>query len=155
MSAIDLSAILKKIRRRYPAWWRSEAAIRCLRQLWAGAQCNDSGVFEDYETIRIDLEGERQWYAELRLTAAPNGWHAIATSYSYPLGGAGSCPSVWDRTAFTAREEAIEHGLQSLMASFERLRTSPHAPETQTGNAARMLEAIGRYQQAAKQLTLF
>ena len=155
MSAMDLSAVLKKIRLRYPDWWRSEAAIRCLRQLWAGVRCNDSGVFEDCETIRIDVEGERQWYAEIRLAAAPNGWVAVATSYSYALGGAGSMPSVWDRTAFTSRDEAIEHGIKGLIASFERLGDSPHARETQVRNAGRMLDALRAYRHRAKQLTLF
>ena len=155
MTAIDLSPTLKKIRRRYPAWWRSEAAIRCLRQLWAGAHCNDSGVFEDCETIRIDLDGERQWSAEIRLATAPNGWCAVAISYSYPLGGAGSMPSVWDRTAFTSRDEAMEHGINGLIDAFERVRNSAHAPETHVRNASRMLETLRAYRQGSKQLTLF
>jgi hypothetical protein len=155
MTAIDLSPVLKKIERHYPMWWRSEAALRCLRQLWAGAPCNDSGVFEDYETICVHLEGERLWHAELFVATAPNGWRAVGADYWYPLGGGGSKPSVWNETAFTTRDEAIAHGINGLIASFEGVRDSAFAPEGQGRNASRMLETLRGCQQTARQLSLF
>jgi hypothetical protein len=112
-------------------------------------------VFEDFETVRIDLEGEKQWHAELTLATAPNGWHAVSASYLYPTGGGGSLPSVWDRVAFTSRHEAIAHAIEGLIASYERVRGSAYAPETQARTASRMLETLRGYRQSTKQLSLF
>ena len=101
MTIIDLSEQIDDICSRYPEYWLSDEAQRELQTLWGGADCNDCGVFERDETIRIDLDGQKSWYGELRIAVAPNGWHAIATSYWYGQGGGGSAPSVWNRTAYT------------------------------------------------------
>ena len=76
MTVIDLSEQIDDIRSRYPEYWRSDEAQRELQALWGGADCNDCGVFERDETVRIDLDGTH-WYGEVRIAVAPNGWHAM------------------------------------------------------------------------------
>ena len=108
MTVIDLSGQLDDIRRRYPEYWNSGEAVRELQALWGGADCNDCGVFERGETIRIPLDGQKSWYGELRIAVAPNGWHAVSTTYWYGQGGGGSSPSV------------EPHGLQHARRSRRR-----------------------------------
>ena len=62
MTVIDLSDRLDDLCRRYPQYWRSAEAQRELQALWGGADCNDCGVFERDETIRIPLDGQKSWY---------------------------------------------------------------------------------------------
>ncbi len=92
MTVIDLSEQIDDICSRYEDYWISDEAQRELRTLWGDADCNDCGVFERDETIRVDLDGQKSWYGEVRIAVAPNGWHAIATSYWYSQGGGGSAP---------------------------------------------------------------
>ena len=80
MPVIDLTEQLDDIRSRYPKYWLFEEAQRELRALWGGADCNDCGVFERDEAILIELDGQKSWYGEVRIAAAPNGWHAVSTS---------------------------------------------------------------------------
>jgi hypothetical protein len=56
MAITDLTEELDDIRRRYPEWWHSDEARLELQALWGGADCNDCGVFERDETIRIQLD---------------------------------------------------------------------------------------------------
>ena len=80
MTVIDLIEQIDDICGRYPKYWLSDEARHELQVLWGGPDCNDSGVFERDETVRIDLDGTN-WYAEVRIAVAPNGWHAISTSF--------------------------------------------------------------------------
>lgn len=155
MTVIDLSRQLEDIRRRYQEYWRSDGAQRELQSLWGGANCNDCGVFEHDETIRINLDGTN-WYGELRIAVAPNGWCAVSTGYWYGQGGGGSSPSVWNRTAYTTHEEAVTAGTHELIATFEGVRDCKgSAPSNQSALAERMIETLQAYLSQARQLTLF
>ena len=57
MTVIDLSEQIDDICSRYPKYWLSDEAQRELLALWGGPDCNDCGVFERDETLRIDLDG--------------------------------------------------------------------------------------------------
>jgi hypothetical protein len=156
MTIIDLSGQLDDIRRRYPEYWNSGEALRELQALWGGADCNDCGVFERDETVRIPLDGHTYWYGELRIAVAPNGWHAVSTSYWYPQGGGGSSPSVWNRTAYTTRDEAAAAGINKLIAAFESIRDCKgYAPQNQSALAQRMIETLKTYLSQSRQLSLF
>jgi hypothetical protein len=156
MTAIDLSDRLDDIRGRYPEYWNSAEAQAELQALWGGAECNDCGVFERGETIRIELDVQKSWYGEVRIAVAPNGWHAIATSYWYGHGGGGSAPSVWSRTAYTTRDEAVTAGIHMLIAKFEGVRDCKGwAPQNQSDLAQRMIEVLRGRLSGARQLTLF
>src|ERR1035437_644818 len=156
MTVIDLSGHLNDIRRRYPEYWDSGEAVRELQALWGGADCNDCGVFERDETIRIQLDGQKSWYGEVHIANAPNGWHAISTSYWYGQGGGGSSPSVWNRTAYTTRDEAVAAGINKLIAAFEGIRDCKgYAPQNQSALAQRMIETLKAYLAHSRQLSLF
>src|ERR1019366_3306382 len=86
MTIIDLSEQIDEICDRYPEYWLSDEAQREVQTLWGGADCNDCGVFERNETIRVDLDCQKSWYGELHIAVAPNGWHAISTSHWYRQG---------------------------------------------------------------------
>lgn len=155
MTVIDLTEKIDEICRRYPEYWRSDEAMRELLALWGGPDCNDCGVFERDETIRIDLDGAN-WYGEVRLAVAPNGWHAMDTSYWYAQGGGGSSPSVWNRTAYTARDEALAAGINELIAKFEGVRDCKGcAPQNQSALAQRMIETLKACLAQSRQLSLF
>lgn len=154
MTAIDLSPQLEEIRLKYPEWWRSPEAQRELQALWGNASCNAHGVLEIHEEITIDLEP--QWKAAVEIARTPNGWYAFTTSYSYALGGGSSPVSVWNRTAYTTRDEAIEAGIRELKHRYQALIDwGGWAPETQKGNAARMVDLLDRYLAASRQMFLF
>jgi hypothetical protein len=156
MTVIDLSEQIDDICSRYEDYWVSDEAQRELQTLWGGADCNDCGVFERDETIRVDLDGQKSWYAELRIAVAPNGWHAIATSYWYGQSGGGSAPSVWNRTAYTTRDEAVVAGIDKLIAIFEGVRDCKGwAPSNQSALAQRMIETLKAYFSQTRQLSLF
>jgi len=156
MAIIDLSGQLDDIRARHPEYWRSDEAQRELQILWGGADCNDCGVFERHETIRVDLDCQKSWYGELHIAVAPNGWHAISTSYWYGQGGGGSAPSVWNRTAYTTRDEAVAAGIDKLMATFQGVRDwKGSAPSNQSALAQRMIETLKAYLSQSRQLSLF
>lgn len=153
---IDLSEKLDDIRRRHsPRPWQSREALEELRTLWGGVTCNECGVMETTETIRIEDEGQRSWFGEIRLATAPNGWFAIEINYSYSLGGGGAAPSVWNKTAFTTREEAVEAGIKRLVVKFSAVRDQINAPSTQAPIAIRMIAALEGYAASARQLSLF
>jgi hypothetical protein len=155
MTVIDLTGQLDEIRSRYPKYWLSGEALRELQALWGGAACNDCGVFERDETVRIDLDGTN-WYGEVRLAVAPNGWHAISTSYWYGQGGGGASPSVWDRTAYTARDEGVAAGIAELVATFEGVRDwKGTAPANQSALAQRMIDKLKAFLSQSRQLSLF
>ena len=156
MTVIDLSGQIEDICRRYPEYWLSDEAVRELQVLWGGADCNDCGVFERGETICIPLDGQKSWYGELRIAVAPNGLHAISISYWYGQGGGGSSPSVWNRTAYTTRDEAVAAGINKLIAAFEGVRDwKGYAPQSQTALAQRMIETLKAYLSHSRQLSLF
>ncbi len=155
MTVIDLSGQIDDICARYPKYWLADEAQRELQALWGGANCNDCGVFERDETVRIDLDGTH-WYGEIRIAVAPNGWHAISTSYWYGQGGGGSSPSVWNRTAYTARDEAIAAGIDKLIVTFQGVRDwKGSAPSNQSALAERMIETLKVYLSQSRQLSLF
>jgi hypothetical protein len=156
MTVIDLSEQLDDICRRHPEYWRSDEALRELQALWGEADCNDCGVFERGETIRIELDAQKSWYAELRIAVAPNGWHAVSTSYWYGQGGGGSSPSVWNRMAYTTRDEAVAAGINKLIVTFEGVRDwKAYAPQNQPALAQRMIETLKAYLSHSRQLSLF
>jgi len=155
MTVIDLSGQIADLCARYPQYWLADEAQRELQALWGGANCNDCGVFERDETVRIDLDGTH-WYGEIRIAVAPNGWHAISTSYWYGQGGGGSSPSVWNRTAYTARDEAIAAGIDKLIVTFQGVRDwKGSAPSNQSALAERMIETLKVYLSQSRQLSLF
>lgn len=154
MPAIDLSPQLEKIRSKYPEWWRSDEAQRELQALWGNVPCNAQGVMQADEEITIELEP--QWEASVKLARAPNGWYAFATSYAYAQGGGSSPISVWNRTAHTTRDEALEAGIMELKLTYQRLLDCQGwAPQTQKTNASRMIELLDRYAIQSRQLSLF
>jgi hypothetical protein len=156
MAIIDLSEQLNDIRARYPQWWRSDEAMRELRSLWGDPACNDCGVFTDYERITIALSGGARWNAAIKLAAAPNDVHAFATSYDYPLGGGGYAISVWNRTAYTTRDEALRAGIEEVIRKFEGVRDATgYKPASQAADASRMIAELRTYLAQANQLTLF
>ncbi len=156
MTIIDLSERIDDICRRYPEYWHSDEAQRELQALWGGADCNDCGVFERNETIRIDLDCQKSWYGEIRIAVAPNGWHAIATSYWYGQGGGGSSPSVCNRIAYTTRDEAVAAGIDKLIATFQDVRDwKGWAPSKQSALAQRMIETLKAHLSQSRQLSLF
>ncbi len=154
MTAIDLSPQLEEIREKYSEWWRSDEAQRELQALWGNTECNAHGVMEADEEIAIEMEP--QWKASVRIARAPNGWYAFATSYSYALGGGSGPISVWNRAAYTARDEAIEAGIRELKRTYQGLLDwRGWAPETQKTNAARMIERLDQYLIQSRQMSLF
>jgi hypothetical protein len=156
MTVIDLSPQLDELRLKYPQWWRSEEAQIELQALWGNAECNEHGVLPAQERIEIELPAQSQWKAAVKIARAPNGWYAFATSYSYALGGGSAPISVWNATAYTTREEAIDAGITELKRKFECLRDwKGYAPDSQTTNAARMTELLDQYLHQSRQMTLF
>jgi len=155
MTTIDLTEQIDAIYSRYPKYWLSDEAQRELLTLWGGPACNDCGVFERSETLRIDLDGTH-WYGEVRIAVAPNGWHAMDTTYWYGQGGGGSSPSVWNRFAYTTRDEAVAAGINELITKFESVRDCKgHAPQNQSAIAERMIETLKAYLSQSRQLSLF
>jgi hypothetical protein len=156
MTVIDLSEDIDDICRRYPKYWLSDDARRELLVLWGEPDCNDCGVFERDEIIRIDFDGQKSWYGEVRIAVAPNGWHAVSTGYWYGQGGSGSAPSVWNRTAYTTRDEAVAAGIDELIARFEGIRDGKgYAPQNQSALAERMIQTLKAWLSQSRQLSLF
>ena len=156
MTVINLSPQLDAIRLKYPEWWRSEEAQHELQALWGNPACNEHGVLPAQERIDIDLPAQSQWKAAVEITRTPNGWYAFATSYSYALGGASSPISVWNKTACTTRDEAIEAGIDELRRSFEALRNAKgSSPESHIANATRMIALLDQYRDQSRQMILF
>lgn len=156
MTVIDLSQQIDDICSRYPEYWRSEDAQRELQALWGGADCNDCGVFERDEATLIELDGQKSWHGEVRIAVTPNSWHAVSTGNWYGQGGGGSAPSVWNRTAYTTRDEAIAAGINELIATFESIRDSKgYAPQNQSALAQRMIETLKAHLAQSRQLSLF
>lgn len=156
MTAIDLTDQLDAIRDKYPDWWRKDVAFDELQALWGGTPCNDCGVFNEQEKIDIDLPSDSRWRGTIKITRALNGWYAVATSYKYALGGGTSPISVWNCTAYTTRDEAIEAAALELKRSFEGIRDSKgYAPDSQRETAQRMIEQIETFMRQSRQMTLF
>jgi hypothetical protein len=158
MTVIDLTEKIDDIRDRYGLrYWASDEARQEMIALWGNPPCNDCGVFERDETIRIAPDGQKSCYGELRIAVAPNGWHAVSTSYWYGQGGGGSSPSVWNRVAYTTRHEAVAAGIASLVEKFDGIRdqTEGSVPTSQPADAERMLKALKDYTAQARQMTLF
>ncbi len=158
MTIIDLSEPIEAIKDRHPEYWRSGEALAELRALWGYGPkddgCNDCGVQARNETIRIELDSQGR--GEIQIARAPNGWHAVSTSYCYGLGGGGSSPSVWDRTAYTTRDEAVAAGINKLIATFEGVRDAKGThPASQPVMAQRMIDKLKGHLTAARQMTLF
>ena len=154
MTSIDLSAQLEEIRLKYPKYWRSEDALRELKALWGNAACNEHGVIKADEELTIELQP--QWTASVRIARAPNGWYAFALSYAYGTGGGGAAISVWNDTAYTSRQEALEAGFRKLKRTYQRLLDSQgFPPEAQRTNAARMIALLDQHLNQSRQLSLF
>lgn len=153
MTVIDLSRQLEAIRLKYPEYWRSEDARRELQALWGNATCNECGVLPADEKITLELQPH--WTACVRIASAPNGWYAFAVSYAYGTGG-GAAVSVWNDTAYTIRQEALETGFRKLKLIYQRLLNCQHwEPETQKINAARMIALLDQHLNQSRQFSLF
>ena len=156
MTIIDLSEKHDDLASRYERYWASDEAQLELLALWGNPECNDCGVFERDETIRIELDGNKSWYAEIRIAAAPNGWHAFSTNWWSANGGGGSAPSVWNRDAYTSRDEAVAAATNELIVKFEGIRDwTGWAPQNQAQLAQRMIDTLKAYLSQSRQLTLF
>ena len=154
MTTIDLTDRIDEIVSRYPEYLKS--AVPELRALWGGAECSNCGVFELAEDIRVNLDAQKSWYGEVRLAVAPNGWHAIGITWWYGQGGGGSPPSVWNRLAYTTRDEAIAAGINELIARFEGVRDMKGwAPQNQSALAGQMIKTLKDYLPQTRQLILF
>ena len=67
-----------------------------------------------------------------------------------------SSPSVWNRFAYTTRDEAVTAGINKLIATFEGVRDCKgSAQSNQSALAERMIETLQAYLSQARQLTLF
>jgi hypothetical protein len=156
MTVIDLSEKHDDLACRYERYWASDEAQRELLALWGNPECNDCGVFERDERIRIELDGNKSWYAEIRIAAAPNGWLAFSTNWWSGNGGGGSAPSVWDRYAYTSRDEAVAAATNELIVKFEGIRDwTGWAPQNQAQLAQRMIDTLKADLSHSRQLTLF
>jgi len=156
MTIIDLSEKHDDLASRYERYWASDEAQRELLALWGNPECNDCGVFERDETIRIELDGNKSWYGEICIAAAPNGWHAFSTNWWSANGGGGSAPSVWCHHAYTSRDEAVAAATNELIVKFEGIRDwTGWAPQNQSGLAERMIETLKDRLSQARQLSLF
>lgn len=154
MTSIDLSPQLDEIRLKYPAYWRSEDALRELQTHWGNAPCNAHGVRQADEEVTIKLEP--QCTASVRIARAPNGWYAFSVSYLYANGGSSAAISVWNDTAYTSRQEALEAGIGKLKQTYHRLLNSQgFPPDTQKTNAARMITLLDQHLTQTRQLSLF
>lgn len=154
MTSIDLSPQLDQIRLKYPNYWRSEDARRELQALWGNAPCNECGVLQADEEITMELQP--QWTASVKITRAPNGWYAFAVSYAYGIGGGGAAISLWNDTAYTSRQEALEAGIHELKGNYQRLLNEQgFPPETQKTNSARMIALLDQHLIQSRQLSLF
>src|SRR5258708_108545 len=122
MTIIDLSEKHDDLASRYERYWASDEAQRELLALWGNPECNDCGVFERDETIRIELDGNKSWYAEICIAAAPNDWHAFSTNWWSANGGGGSAPSIWNRHAYTSRDEAVAAATNELIVKIQSIR---------------------------------
>ena len=131
-------------------------ALDELQALWGGTPCNDCGVFNEQERIDIDLQSNSQWRGTIKIARPLNGWYAVATSYKYAIGGGTSPISVWNRTAFTTRDEAIEAAALELKRKFEGIRDRKgYAPDSQRQTAQRMIGQIETFMRQSRQMTLF
>jgi hypothetical protein len=153
---IDLGEQLNETRSRYPEYGHHPQSSIDAAVLWGHPQYNPHGVIESTEIIKIDLEGQKHWEAEIRLARTPNGNYAMATSYQYPNGGGGSAPSVWDRKAYKAREAAVECAFNELIRGFEGVRdwkgTTSH---TEPLIAQKMVEHLQTLKGGTRQMSLF
>jgi len=156
MTVIDLSEKHDDLASRYERYWASDEAQAELLALWGNPECNDCGVFERDETTRIELDANKSWWAEICIAGAPNGWHAMSTSWWSANGGGGSAPSVWDLHAYTSREDAFAAAMNELIAKFEGIRDwTGWAPQNQALLAQRMIDTLKAHRSQARQLTLF
>jgi hypothetical protein len=162
VTIIKLHHTFRKITDHFPDPYRNERAKTCLRQLWGWPDVNDCGVFNDWEeAVHIAHPKQRLTHAEVRIAVAPNGWHTIGVDWSYPLGGGCYAPSVWDRTAYTTREEALNAAMNEITMRFEGMRDFSircHEGEGPIRMIDWMLDQIQQFRRppsTAAQLSLF
>ncbi len=153
---IDLKPQQDEIRSRYSEYGHHPEMIEEMAALWGNPPHNEHGVLDPTEHLKIDLQGERRWKAEIRLAHTPNGLYAMSTCYEYPSGGAGSAPGVGDCRAFLTREAAVEAGYNGLIKGFTSVRdwngTRPH---TEPLLAQRMIDHLETLKGGTRQMTLF
>jgi hypothetical protein len=151
---IDLSPRLDAIRDRHPEWWRDEAVLPELKALWGDAEANEHAVMPVDEEITVALPGHYQWYATIQLSRAQNGWYAMATHYSYSLGGGGSAPSLWNDTAYTSREAGMKAGFRELISRYQTLDDARRNGQI-AARASGMIQLLQEAMNARQQLSLF
>jgi hypothetical protein len=153
---IDLSEQLDEIRSRYPEYGYHPQSSIDAAALRGHPQHNPHGVIEPSEIIKIELQGQKRWWAEIRLARTPDGNYTMSTSFEYPSGGASSAPSVWDRKAYHTREAAMECAFNELIRGFEGARdwkgTTSHSEPVL---AQKMVEHLQTLKGGTRQMSLF
>lgn len=154
---IDLTDQIDEISDKYE--YNSPESWAALSMLWGGPGAdlvNDCGVFIDGETVKLDLPGQKGWQAEVRMSVSINGWWAVSISWWNGLGGGGSCPGLWNRTAYTTRAEALDAGIRELI---EKFRQDSEWTGTVSQNfkptCMKMIEFLKLKIEGQKQMTLF
>jgi hypothetical protein len=153
---IDLTDQMNEIRSRYPEYGHHPQMVHEMAALWGNPPHNEHGVLDSTERINVELDGHKQWKAEIRLALTPCGRYAMSTSYDYPSGGAGSAPGVGDHKAYLTREAAVECGFNELIRGFTGVRdwkgTRPH---TEPLIAQKMIDHLETLKGGGRQMTLF
>jgi hypothetical protein len=157
MTVIDLTEKIDDICERHgDRYWAADEAHQEMLAHWGNPAANDCGVFEVPDDPDIRINGPKHWYGEIRIALSPNGWHGVAVSWWYGLGGGGSYPSIWSYTAYTERDEAVAAGIAKLIGHFESIRDQTgSAPASQPADAERMITALEAYTAQTRQMTLF
>ena len=63
---------------------------------------------------------------------------------------------MWNRTAYTTRDEALRAAIDELIRKFEGVRDAAgYKPASQAADAARMIAELRTYLAQANQLSLF
>jgi hypothetical protein len=144
MTEISLLRLRRTIRKRFPEDDREERkrALWCFRKLWGWPDCNDVGVFNNWEEIRIDLKGKKQWHVEIELALAPNGLYTYGLCWWSPEQGGGFAPAVSCSTAWTTREEAVQTALEEASWRYHKLAANERESDAIRQSATRMIEVL-------------
>ena len=119
-----------------------------------GGGTNDSGVFRDGEMIELATIGRSRAKAKIARTAGGAWLHGADTANA--IGGMGSPISVWSRTGYATREDAIDAARRECREYFKRETVSTNSCLTDgmRTEAFKMVEALSPKEPAA-QMSLF
>lgn len=118
---IDFTDVQNAIRRKHgPRYHLSEACRAEIAALWGASpgdgSINDCGVFQNVDDIALHAGRCR---AEISIAESPSGLWAMDTSHATADSGAGSAPGIWNRIAFSSRDDARAAGLHRMISTFE------------------------------------